>query len=515
MKGHVQALLIGSVLLSLAAFAENDPLQRGMELFQQQKYEAALEQFKEARRLHPADAQLENFIGITETRLGDLDAADKDYLAAIRFNPKLADAHKNLGYNYIGKAQYDLAEKELKTALALDGAEPFIHYYLVVLYLTTSRDQDVVAHLKPAEPLLVKDPNSSMLAIKASLKENDSVEALRLTQLLEQNSRLSAEQEQAIARLLDERHMYAEAVERLRRAAGMDPASWQNQYALAAALVKAGDTKEALPLLATLSAEHATDPNLLAAIASTYEAAAQNALAIETYRRAIAADPSNPDRYLDGTRLLIDLDRYDEAADIVQHGVPLVPDAYPLMIRLGAIAMIRGNRDQARDLYRRAIAEHPAEALGYVALAQTYMKEGKDEEALKILTEGRQAVPRDFALEYVFGLASAQAGQEQQAVEALKSAEELSPNVVEPHFQLGLIFMKQQQWKEAQREFEQVLTLDPRNAPTYYQLSRTYQRLGDTGKAQEMAKQASMLTNTQRENALKEQALRFGVPNQK
>jgi Tfp pilus assembly protein PilF len=86
--------------------------------------------------------------------------------------------------------------------------------------------------------------------------------------------------------------------------------------------------------------------------------------------------------------------------------------------------------------------------------------------------------------------------------------------VVEPHFQLGLLYMKMQQWKGAQEEFEQVLKLDPRNAATYYQLSRTYQRLGETAKAQEMAKQASLLTQTQREGAIKTQELRFGIPSQ-
>ena len=124
------------------------------------------------------------------------------------------------------------------------------------------------------------------------------------------------------------------------------------------------------------------------------------------------------------------------------------------------------------------------------------------------------SVPRDFALEYVFGLVSFQLGQQKQAMEALKSAEELQPAVVEPHYQLGLLHMKMQQWKEAQEEFEQVLKLDPSNAATYYQLSRTYQRLGETDKAQQMAKQASLLTKTQREDAIKTQQLRFGIPNQ-
>jgi tetratricopeptide (TPR) repeat protein len=294
----------------------------------------------------------------------------------------------------------------------------------------------------------------------------------------------------------------------------MQPASWQSRYNLAIALLKAKQPKEAIPLLDAITAEHATDANVLADIASAYESAGEAQLALGVYQKAIAADPTNPDRYLDYTRLLIDLDRYDEATRIVKNGLPLVPDDYPLTIRLGAIAMMQGNRDQAREAFHKAISEHPALALGYVALAQTFMKEGNDQEALRILTEARTIVPRDFALEYVFGLVSFQLGLQQQAMDALKAAKEMGPTVVEPHFQLGLLYMKMQQWKGAEEEFEQVLKLDPRNAATYYQLSRTYQRLGETAKAQEMGRQASLLTKTQREDALKTQELRFGVPAQ-
>jgi tetratricopeptide (TPR) repeat protein len=211
---------------------------------------------------------------------------------------------------------------------------------------------------------------------------------------------------------------------------------------------------------------------------------------------------------------LIDLDRYKEATAIVERGIALVPDDYPLTIRLGAIEAMQGHRIQAREAYHKAIAEHPTLALGYVALSQTYMKEGNDQEAMKILTNARTVVPLDFALEYVYGLVSFQLGRQQEAMEALKSAEKLGPTVVEPHYQLGLLYMKMQQWKGAQEEFEQVLKLDPRNAATYYQLSRTYQRLGETEKAQEMGKEASLLTKTQQEDAIKAQKLRFGIPSQ-
>jgi tetratricopeptide (TPR) repeat protein len=489
---------------------QTDSLSRGLELFRQEKYEAALQQFEEARQQQPANASIDNFIGITETKLGRIDEANRDYEAASHIDPKLAGPHTNLGFNYLSKKQYEAAEKQLRTALALDSADPFTHYYLAVLYLTTGREKEAIPHIEPAITLLEHDAAAAVLAIKACLTQAPA-EASKLLDLAEQGSGLSGEQEYELAKVFEERQMYVESAARFRRIAEMQP-SWQNQYNLALALAKAKETKEALPLLASLTAEHATDAGLLSDVAAAYESAGESSLALDTWQKAIAADPTNPDHYLDCTRLLIDLDRYQEATEIVERGIPLVPDNYPLTIRLGAIEMMTGNHAQARETYRKAIAEHPAIALGYVAVAQSYMKEGNDDEALKVLTDARATISRDFALEYVFGLVSFQLGQQKQAMEALKSAEELQPTVVEPHYQLGLLYMKTQAWKEAQAEFEQVIKLDPNNAPTYYQLSRTYQRLGESDKAQQMAKQASQLTKAQRDDAIKTQQLRFGIP---
>ena len=504
-----KAAVLVTLFTSQASWGQGDALQRGLELFRKREYAAALQQFEEARQRDPANASIDNFIGITETRLGRMDEADQAYQMASRIDPKLAGPHTNLGFNFLSAKQYGPAEEQLRTAVRLDDTDPFSHYYLAVLYLTTSREKEAVPQIEPAISLLKDDLPAAVLAIKAGLRFDAHAESLKLLELVD--ARLSGEQEYELATLLTEQGQYPAAAARFRRIAEMQP-SWQNQYNLAVALVRAKETAQALPLLAALTAEHGSDAKVLSGIASVYESAGDSSLALDAWHKAIAAEPNNPDLYLDCTRLLIDMDRYQEASEIVQRGVSLVPDDYPLTMRLGAIAMMSGDHEKAREIYRKAIAEHPMLALGYVALGQSYMKEGKDDEALKVLTNARSVVPRDFALEYAYGLVSFQLGQQEQALQALSNAEQMEPEVVEPHYQLGLLHMKAQAWKAASDEFEQVIKLDPQNAATYYQLSRTYQRLGQSEKAQEMAKQASELTKSQREEAIKSQQLRFGIP---
>jgi len=72
--------------------------------------------------------------------------------------------------------------------------------------------------------------------------------------------------------------------------------------------------------------------------------------------------------------------------------------------------------------------------------------------------------------------------------------------------------MQQHQWRDAQGEFESVLRLNPHHAATFYQLSRTYERMGNVEKARQMATEASFLTRTQREEAIKTEQLRLGIP---
>ncbi len=95
---------------------------------------------------------IENMIGITETKLGRIQQANSAYKLAIHLNPKLPAPHKNLGFNYLNANSYSQAETELRSTLVLDETDPFVHYYLAILYLKTNRNKDAILHFRPAEP---------------------------------------------------------------------------------------------------------------------------------------------------------------------------------------------------------------------------------------------------------------------------------------------------------------------------------------------------------------------------
>lgn len=498
------------LLLAANVAAQSGPLQQGVDLFRQGRYEEALRELTEAQRTRPDDAVLENLIGVTETKLGQTEEANHAYESAIRLNPKLPGPHKNLAFNYLQAGQYALAEAQLKIALTLDGSDPAVHYYLILVYLSTKRDPEVVANLEAAKEFLKADSDTAALAIDACLRTGASAQAGKLADLIESGSGFSLKREYDLAKDFSDKGLYLDAAQRYRKVMQITPDAWEAKYDLAITLAKAKQTVEASSLLTSLEGAHQSDPKILSLVASAAEGEGNLALAVKALKSAITADPSNPDRYLDCTRVLMDLDRNDEAAEIVKRGITLVPDPYVLNIRLGAIEMMRGNHEKATADYQRAIEAHPEVALGYVALAQTYMKDGDLKQALKVLTDGRSKVPPDYALEYVFGLVSSTLGQQEPAIAAFLHSEQLNPDVAETHYQLGIIYFQQGQLKKAQDEFESVLRLDESYSGAYYQLSRIYARMGDMPKAHQMAAKAQELSQTQKNEAIKAEKDRLG-----
>lgn len=505
-------MIAPAAFLLLAAWAAPqapDPrLQKGLALFQQEHYTEAFVEFEAAARAHPGNAAIENVLGITATKLGRIEQANQHYRRAIRLDPKLAAAHKNLGFNLLNGKQYVEAETQLKTALTLDGADPFPHLYLAMLYLASGRDKDAIERLAPARALLVNEPAVACDMVKACVRAGRAAEGLALAADLEQKAAFSVSQEYELAALLYAKQLYPESVERFRRIAAASN-SWGNRYNLAIALTAARQGAEAVKVVEALAAERPQDPNVLSLLGSAYEASDQPRQALDAYQRAVRADPENPDRYLDYSRLLMDLDRYDESEQFVREGLNAVRDTYALHMRLGSVQMMAARYDQARASFHEAIAAHPEIPLGYVALARTYFKEGQDEEAAKVLTAARAKLPPDFLLEYYTGLALSRVDRKAEAAAALEAAVRLNGAVPEPHYELGKVYFATDRIEAARAEFERTIQLAPAHANAHYQLSRIYTRLGQSEKAREMADKTRELKRLQREEGLRAQRARL------
>jgi len=489
--------------------AQNTALDEGVRLIREGHFDQALARLEEAHRLAPRDAMIENLLGITETQLNHPDKAASHYRNAIRLDPSQAAPHRNLGFNLLTAKQYGPAESELREASRLNPSDPFAHYYLFLLALATDHDADALEQASHAEKLIENDPDAGVGLIEAEIRLGRMDEASSRIKNMETANQLTPVREYAIGVLLSRHAFYRLAVGRFQRIASVDP-SWESRYNLALALLYDGQFAEASRLLSTLHTERPSNADALMFLGSAFEMQQKIPEALEAYRAAAVADPSNPDRTLDYTRLLMDMDRYDEAIQFIQSGITETASTSPIKLRLGAVEMIKGDYAAAREAFNAALADNPELDAGYVGLAQTYARQSNDKEAIEILEAARSKRPGRYLLEYYFGLLASRLGREEEAIVALESAAQLEPKSPEPSFELGKLYASKQDWPDARKALEHVVALNPQFAPAHYQLSQVYAHLGLHAESQREALQTKNLVNTQREEVLRRQRERAG-----
>jgi superkiller protein 3 len=262
---------------------------------------------------------------------------------------------------------------------------------------------------------------------------------------------------------------------------------------LARAYLTTRQFAKAVELLESTARKQPADAVAAGLLAAAYEGAGDLPRALENYERAVRLDPENQDRYLDYTRLLLDLDRYDDSAKVVEEGLRKTQDSYALRLRLGATELMKGNPEKAESAFREAIAMHPEIPLGYVALAKAFMKGGRGAEAADVLRDAREKLPPDFVLEHFYGLALETLDRDREAVDAFSRANALNAGLPETHLQLGKLLFKLGQTEKAKVELERAIELNPRNAAAHFQLSRVYARLGDSRRANRFRARAAEL----------------------
>lgn len=505
MKGRLLIVLpLLTAALTLPLRAQPSPLEQGVALIREGRFDEALVKLQQAHRIAPRTAIIENLLGITETKLGHFDEAASHYRNAIHLDPSQAAPHKNLGFNLLNAKDYVLAEPELREAARLDPNDNFAHYYLMLLALATNRDAEALEQASHAGQLVDNDPDAAVELIEAEVRMGRVDDAVTRIERLEQANQLSATQEYPIAVLLSQHGFYGPAVHCFQRIAALDP-SWESRYNLALSFLYAGQAAEASSLFSTLHTERPANADVLMFLGSAFEMQQKMPEALEAYRSALLADPSNPDRTLDYTRLLMDLDRYDEAVQVVQTGIGATSSTAPLQLRLGAVEMIKGNYDAARNSFHQALATDPSLDAAYIGLAQTYAREANDVEAIHILEAARIKLPGHYLLEYYFGLLASRLGRESEAILALERAAQLDPSSSDPWYELGKLHESQLNWPLAREAFEHVVPLNPQFAPAHYQLSRVYAHLGQNERAAQEAQQTHTLVDAQRDEALRKQ----------
>jgi tetratricopeptide (TPR) repeat protein len=481
--------------------APDDEFQRGLTALKENRLEDALAEFTTAEHKHPENARIRNFRGILLVQTGKNAEAAAEYQEAIRLNPSLEDAYRNLGFLRWTEHQLGPARDALEHAVELSPDDSFAHYYLGRVELDARQYEQAFHELEISHQPL---PSESGFLIQAATgylalgRREDAQKALERLMKLDLNDAQTI----GVASLLLAVHENDPAIrilETLNKDRGAAPMSWA-RFDLALAHLLSGSyaeaAKEGLVYANSFGAAGPESVELaeawsLVGIADAHLTRGEES--VQALRKASAFAPHEEEYWLNLTRELMELSRFPEAVTEAQNGLAANPKSYALRLRLGAAYLAAGRYAESESVFRDLVAAGDPLPMGYVGLAQVLLRTGRAAEAATELADAEKKQGPKFLLSYFRGLALARAAKPEEALAEFQQAVRLDPKNAEAHLNLGKTQLTLGHVHEAIPELLEALRLEPGNTRAKRLLSQAYRRAGD---AQNAAKYAESSTES-------------------
>lgn len=140
---------------------------KGFELYEQEKYEEALEELNKAIELNPKNFKAHNRIGLVYYQRGEYDQAIEEFNKAIKLNPDFGAPYSNLILIYHNQGNYDMAMEQaiklFKKGIELKPNRFMAHNRLGICYYQQKRYDLAIEQFNKSIEL---NPDNSNFAFK-------------------------------------------------------------------------------------------------------------------------------------------------------------------------------------------------------------------------------------------------------------------------------------------------------------------------------------------------------------
>jgi tetratricopeptide (TPR) repeat protein len=217
--------------------------------------------------------------------------------------------------------------------------------------------------------------------------------------------------------------------------------------------------------LLALSPEHVDGRR---ALAVALRQAGRPEEALEAYQAAIAQSPDDPAFRGAHAELLLELDRLAEAAHELDMALARLPDAPDLHRILARALRLSGDGDGAVAAVRRAIALGASGGDAQIDLGAALRTAGDAAGAIAAYARAIQLSP-DLAVAYAnLGGLLHEEGRSDEAARPLLDGLKIAPDLPELHINLGGVRLAQNRFNDARTAFETALSLRPDSAESHF-----------------------------------------------
>jgi tetratricopeptide (TPR) repeat protein len=449
------------------------------------EFSCAITAFRSALRLRPNSWQTRYFLGQTLLQNGDAAHAVEQLRISLRLSPDQFNTHLGLGAALSRLDQMDAAEAEFIAALRLYPESEVALDWLAKAFITQERYTAAIALLKNATP----DEVLQMDLVIADSKAGNNEEAIQILSRLAQEQPDSASPHSTLATIYTQQNRLEEAAAEFKKAREINPQDDNVNLSYAKVLILLANYDGALPIIKDYLQRHpeAFDGYYLSGVVDrdlgNYSAAK---VALE---HAIRLDPNHYDaRY----NLGVALAKSGEPAAArpqLEKAVQLDPSApeahFQLASVLRALSLAKEGQ-QELDLYRQSTAQKTKKDIAATKANQgnALLAKGENQKAVELYKEAVEQDPKNAHMFYNLALALDRQGDYQAEQQALQQGLALDPHFAAAHNQLGYLSLQAGQTDQAEQEFKAAIALDEHFAEAQNNLGTLYGQQGNDRKAE-------------------------------
>jgi tetratricopeptide (TPR) repeat protein len=236
-----------------------------------------------------------------------------------------------------------------------------------------------------------------------------------------------------------------------------------------------------------------TSPEAFLNQAQEYFKAGKIPQAIDAYKQAIDADPSNPSSYVELARIQIFNAQYEDAVTNAQNALLKNPNN-PLAHAVQGWALgFLGKYGEAELELNNALTLDPKNALAHAYLAETLINEQNPDVVQKAIDESKLAINYDSNIletHRARGIVLLNTGNVGEAINEFQAALAINKNIADVHLYLGVAFRANQEYDKAEESLLAAVAYNPNDPTALTEISRTYFADGKYRQAAQYAENA-------------------------
>lgn len=490
--------VIVSVLLSLGLIlqgevypqqtrekAKEQQILQIQQLFTQGDLVGARKQLNQALKQFPADAGLENLLGIIEAQEGNYLAAERSFSRAISRERKFTGAYLNLGRLYQENAARDpqalaKALEVYRRVLQYEPENAEANYQSALLLMRKGAYQASLDHLTR---LPARSQNSAQ-ALSVSCADyaglGNFVQANEMAQRLLAHPDLSEPDVMAIlpAALTNNRGagLIAVLLEGLEKRQPLSSALMRH---LGLAYEQTGKLVEAREKLEKSGAGEQASVALLVALSRVAHKQKDFQGSLGYLAHARDLEPNNPELHYFFGFVCLDLNLIAEARTSFEKAVKLQPENPSYNYAMGATSAFRHDPGEAIPYFEKYVRLKPVDPRGKLALGAAFFRAKQYDAAARVLLEVIKVPEITTTARYYLGSIARQNGRLDEAIRELEQTLKIKPDYVDALAELGQCYLLKKEYQPAGKLLRRALEIDPDHYTANFNLLTLYARTSD------------------------------------